>query len=121
MVPNFDGQLLNELSGLDDASFNRVLQNAIQHTFQFPTDVQHVAVPLTISSSSHVSVSDGPAVGDADIVNSSADADDQPASAMEEFTLHSDIGPSVSFAGSWFSNKLESIEHIDLAIAEAEV
>ena len=40
---------------------------------------------------------------------------------VEEFTIHSDIGPSASIAGSRFSHEPESIEDIDLAIAEAEL
>ena len=120
-VPEISEQLLAELSGLGDDSFDRLLRCAIDNAFQFPQEGASVAVPLTISSSSHVSVSDGTAVADAIVINSSTDAVDQPASVVEEYTIHSDIGPSASIACSRFSHEPESIEDIDLAIAEAEL
>ena len=55
---NFDAELLGELSGLDDQAFNRVLQSALDNVYQANTDAQFVEVPLTVSSSSRISVSD---------------------------------------------------------------
>jgi hypothetical protein len=60
-----DDELLVELSGLDSVSFEQAVQDAIETAFAMPEDVHHVAVPLTVSSSSHISVNDGPAVADA--------------------------------------------------------
>jgi hypothetical protein len=114
-------ELLNELSGLNDESFDRLLHCAINNSFVFPQDAEHVQVPLAVSSLSHVSISDGSAVADAVVIHDSADRG-QPASALEEFTMHSDIGPSASSVYSRYSCcEPESIEDIDLAIAEAEV
>ena len=120
-APVISDELLNELSGLNDESFDRLLHCAINNSFVFPQDAEHVQVPLTVSSLSHVSVSDGSAVADAVVIHDSADRG-QPESALEEFTMHSDIGPSASSVYSRFSCcEPESIEDIDLAIAEAEV
>jgi len=123
-----DDELLVEVSGLDSVSFEQAVQYAIENAFATTEDMHHVAVPLTVSSSSHISVSDGPAVADDGsavvdaVVNFGlVDAVDQPASVIEHITIHSDIGPSASYVGSCFSQEPESIEDIDLAIAEAEV
>ena len=86
-APEISEQLMAELSNLNDESFDRLLRCAIDNTFQLPQDGASVAIPLTISSSSHVSVSDGSAVADAIVVHSSTGAIDQPASVVEEYTI----------------------------------
>ena len=63
-----DDELLVEVSGLDSVSFEQAVQYAIENAFAMPEDMHHVAVPLTVSSSSHISVRDGPAVADAVMV-----------------------------------------------------
>ena len=120
-VLNVDAELMNSLSGLDDAAFDRTLRHALENVFNVPTDGDNVAVPLTVSSTSLLSVSDGSAVADVVVVDSSTDANGQPARVVERHSIHSDIGPSASEAGSRFSQEPESIEDIDLALAEAEV
>ena len=93
-LEDVDAELLTELTGLDSMSFEQAVQDAMQTAFAMLEDVCHVAVPLTVSSSSHISVSDGPAVTEVVVAYESVDAVDQPASVIERHTIHSDIGPS---------------------------
>ena len=120
-VLDVSAELMHELSGLDDSAFDRALQHAVQNVFNLPANGDNVPVPLTVSSTSLISVSDGTAVANVVEVGDSVDESGQPARGIEHHSIYFDIGPSVSNAGSRFSQEPESIEDIDLALAEAEV
>ena len=56
-LEDVDAELLVELSSLDSVSFEQAVQDAIDTAFNMPEDMHHVAVPLTVSSSSsHIRV-----------------------------------------------------------------